>query len=141
MSTRELQRRLRVQEDSFYHTVTAARISALILALAGTPSARAEIAVDRIALHQFEDGPVLPPAHEFLPGETIYLSCLLTGYRAEKSGEESSIKLAWQMRVADPAGVPLEKETAGRVEDKILPEDKNWKPKFVHSFVVPPYAV
>jgi hypothetical protein len=120
--------------------VAASRISTLVLALSLAVPAVSQIAIDRLALHQFEDGPVLPPAHEFLPGETIYFSCLLTGYRAEKSGEESSIKLAWRMRVADPAGVLLEKEAAGRVEDKILPEDKNWKPKFVHSFVVPPYA-
>jgi hypothetical protein len=113
----------------------------LFLALTLILSAAApQVAVDRIALHQFEDGPVLPPAHEFLPGETVFLSCRLSDYQVQKDGDESVVKLAWRMRVTDPGGIPLEKEAAGRVEDRVLPEDKNWKPKFLHSFVIPPYA-
>src|SRR4029077_19589036 len=113
----------------------------LFLALTWILSAATpQIAVDRIALHQFEDGPVLPPAHEFLPGETVFLSCRLTDYQVQKNGDESVVKLAWQMRVTDPGGIPVEKEAAGRVEDRVLPEDRNWKPKFLHSFVIPPHA-
>jgi hypothetical protein len=136
MSTRESRRQRPVREGRF-----AVGLIRLFLALTSLAAAApAQIAIDRIALHQFEDGPVLPPAHEFLPGETVFFSCRLTGYQVQKNGEESSVKLAWQMRVTDPAGVLLEKEAAGRAEDRILPEDKNWKPKFLHSFVVPPYA-
>ena len=113
----------------------------LFLALTWILSAATpQIAVDRIALHQFEDGPVLPPAHEFLPGETVFLSCRLTDYQVQSNGDESVVKLAWRMRVTDPGGVLVEKEAAGRVEDRVLPEDKNWKPKFLHSFVIPPYS-
>jgi len=120
--------------------VAPIRIFALALWTWTLSAAAPQIAVDRIALHQYEDGPVLQPAHEFLPGETVFFSCRLTGYQIQKNDEESSVKLAWQVRVADPDGVLLEKEAAGRIEDRILPEDKNWKPKFLHSFVIPPYA-
>jgi hypothetical protein len=51
------------------------------------------------------------------------------------------VKLAWQIQVSDPAGVALERPSAGRIEEPVLPQDKNWLPKFLHDFVIPPYAV
>jgi hypothetical protein len=100
----------------------------------------APLTVDRIALHQYDDGPDLPANHEFLPGETIFFSCFLAGYQVEKHDDLGRVKLSWHLRATDAAGVPLEKETAKVIEDQVLPQDKNWKPKFTHSFVVPPYA-
>src|SRR5690348_15926910 len=68
--------------------------------------------VERIALHQFEDGPVLGPNHLFLPGETVFFSCRLTGYQAAVTGDEQrSVKLAWKLQVTDPAGIPLVPES------------------------------
>ncbi len=99
-----------------------------------------QLTIERIALHQFEDGPVLAPTHEFVPGETIYFSCRLTGYKVEKKEDEQHVKLAWQMRVTDPSGMLIEKEKSGRFEDDVLPQDKNWMPKFLSSFVMPPFA-
>jgi len=113
---------------------------ALAFLCAPPPSSAATLAVDRVALHQFDDGPVLPASHEFLPGETVFFSCLLTGYQVDKKDDVGRVKLGWQLRVTDSEGVLLEKEAAGRIEDQVLPQDKNWKPKFGHTFVVPPYA-
>lgn len=102
----------------------------------------AAVAIERMALHQFEDGPVLPPSHVFLPGETVFFSCRLNGYQMATTGdEERSVKLAWRIQVSDPAGVALELPSAGRIVEPVLPQDKSWLPKFSHSFVVPPYAV
>src|SRR5579862_8390589 len=76
----------------------------------------AALAVDRIALHQFEDGPVLGPNHAFLPGETVYFSCRLTGYQlAGKADEQRSVKLSWKMQVTDPKDVPLVSEASGEI--------------------------
>ena len=102
----------------------------------------AAVAIERMALHQFEDGPVLSPSHVFLPGETVFFSCRLSGYQMATTGdEERSVKLAWRVQVSDPAGVALELPSAGRIVEPVLPQDKSWLPKFSHSFVVPPYAV
>ena len=58
--------------------------------------ASAAFSVDRIALHQFEDGPVLGPNHAFLPGETVFFSCRLTGYQLAVTGDDQrSVKLSW----------------------------------------------
>lgn len=102
--------------------------------------AQPKLAFDRVALHQFEDGPVLAANYEFAPGETAYFSCRITGYQIAKSDDQQGVKLSWQMRVLDPAGIPLEKDPSGRIEDTVLPQDKDWKPKFLTSFIVPGFA-
>jgi hypothetical protein len=105
------------------------------------PSTQArQVTIDRLALHQFEDGPVLAANYEFVPGETVHFSCRIAGYHIVRNEQEQSVKLAWQMRVLDPSGVPIEKERSGRIEDKLLPQDKSWFPKFLSSFVIPAFA-
>jgi hypothetical protein len=99
-----------------------------------------KLAIDRVALHQFEDGPVLDPGYEFVPGETAYFSCRLTGYKLAKDDEQSKAKLSWELRILDPAGIPIEKDKSGKIEDTVLPQDKDWKPKFLVSFIVPGFA-
>jgi len=98
------------------------------------------IAIERLALHQFEDGPVLADSYQFVPGETVYFSCRLTGYSIEKKENLQQVKLAWQVHITDPAGVPVEKERTGRIEERVLPQDKNWMPKFLVNFSVPAFA-
>lgn len=99
-----------------------------------------QLTIERLALHQFEDGPVIDPSYEFVSGESIHFSCRMIGYRIIKTEEEQSVKLGWQMLVADPNNVPVEKLRAGRIEDKLSPQDKDWIPKFTASFVIPPFA-
>src|SRR5665213_2660462 len=78
------------------------------------------LAVDRIALHQFEDGPELGPSHAFLPGETVYFSCRLTGYQlAGAADEQRSVKLSWKMQVSDPSGVPLVSDSSGEIAEPV----------------------
>ena len=97
--------------------------------------------MERAALHQFEDGPLLGPAHAFLPGESVFFSCRLTGYQtAVAADEQRSVKLAWKLQVTDPAGVPLAPETSGQIAEPLSRQDKNWLPKFLYSFVIPAFA-
>ena len=101
----------------------------------------AAFSVDRIALHQFEDGPVLGLNHVFLPGETVFFSCRLTGYQTAVTGDEQrSVKLSWKMQVTDPSGVPLIGDSSGRIAEPVSPQDKNWYPKFLQHFDIPPFA-
>ena len=116
-----------------------ARCIFAVLSFAGALAAQT-IGIDRLALHQFEDGPVLASSYEFVPGETAYFSCRIAGFKIVKTEQQQSVKLAWQLRVVDPSGVPIEKDLAGRIEDKLSPQDKDWSPKFLASFIVPPFA-
>lgn len=104
-----------------------------------TLGAQSKLALDS-TLHQFEDGPILSPDYQFVPGETAYFRCLVTGYRTLKKDDLQSVKLTWQLRMLDPSGVPIEKERSGVIEEGVLPQDKDWKPKFLASFIVPGFA-
>ncbi len=117
----------------------ARRIFAALL-FAGLACAQSKLSVERIALHQFEDGPVLAPTYEFVPGETANFSCRIAGYKIVQADEQRSVKLAWQMNVLDPAGVPIEKAQSGRIDDKLAPQDKEWVPKFLGTFTIPAFA-
>jgi len=103
--------------------------------------ATAAFSVDRIALHQFEDGPELAPTHVFLPGESVFFSCRLTGYQAAVTGEnQRSVKMSWTLDVTDPSGTPLVAGIKGEIAEPISPQDKNWYPKFLHHFNIPPFV-
>jgi len=118
------------------------RAAALVFFFAASGSAAPNLAVERTALHQFEDGPLLGSSYEFLPGETAYFSCRLTGYRYKTLDDDrQDVKLSWRMEVRDPAGALLEEPAQGRIDAELFPEDTNWLPKFLKSFVVPPFAI
>jgi len=106
--------------------------------LAGQP----KLTVSTATLHQYEDGPVLAPSYEFLPGETVWFTGRLSGFKIETNKDEDRfVKLTWDFQVTDPNGVLLDKPRSGRIEDQVLPEDKNWQPKFLASFQIPPFAI
>jgi len=126
------------------------RAAALALVLAGAGGvvvcevavAAPKLAVERIALHQFEDGPLLDSSYEFLPGETANFSCRLTGYGVQTVDDDrENAKLSWKMEVRDPIGALLEEPAQGRIEAELFPEDTDWLPKFLRSFVVPQFAI
>ena len=101
----------------------------------------AAFSVDRIALHQFEDGPELGPNHAFLPGESVFFSCRLTGYQSAVTGDnQRSVKLSWTLEVTDPSGIPVVAGAKGEIAEPIFPQDKNWYPKFLHHFNIPPFV-
>jgi hypothetical protein len=120
--------------------LAAARYLFVALLSALPLCAQPKLAIERIALHQFEDGPILALNHEFVPGETIELSCRLAGFHIEKKDEKQYVKLAWQVSAVDASGVLLEKEVSGRIDETVLPQDKNWIPKFLATFIVPSFA-
>jgi hypothetical protein len=130
----------RARFPRFAVAVSLAVVSVVVSMRAQTPPPAKQLTIERLALHQFEDGPLLSATYEFVPGETVNFSCRITGYRIIKNDEEQSVKLAWHMRMLDPSDVPIEKDQSGRIEDKLLPQDKDWVPKFLSSFVIPPFA-
>lgn len=102
--------------------------------------AQSTLTIERMAVHQYEDGPVLPDSYEFLPGETVWFSCRIAGYRAQDEENAKHVKLTWHMRVTDGEGVPVARPDSGRIEDRLHPEDKEWRPKFLANFMIPAFA-
>jgi hypothetical protein len=125
--------------------VAARRWSPLVLFAAGavlasgTLSAASKLALERLALHQYEDGPLLPSSHDFLPGETIWFSCRITGFESEPAGDNRNVKLSWQTGLLDPAKIPVEPPKTGSLDESLRLLDKDWVPKFVVSFLLPSF--
>jgi hypothetical protein len=111
-------------------------------AFQGAVQAAPSFKIDRLALHQFEDGTLLDRDYEFLPGETAFFSCRLDNYAVDENDEQHrKVKLAWKMEVRDSAGVLLVEPAQGRIDTELLKEDTDWLPKFLKSFIVPGFAL
>ena len=111
----------------------------LICAALATPCFGA-LAIERVDVHQFEDGPLLEASHVFLPGETVYLSCRLTGYQIAGTAESGrSIKLSWRFHASDADGISVAPDATGQIEVPIFLQDKDWRPKFDHDFLIPAF--
>jgi hypothetical protein len=98
------------------------------------------LTVDRATLHQFEDGPVLPASHIFLPGETVFLGAWFKNYQVTATDDRRNLKLSWRAEVADPAGIPVVASKDGQIADTLSPQDKDWAAKLNYQFTIPPYA-
>ena len=111
----------------------------LALLTAALLPAAPKLAFERLALHQYEDGPLLPASHEFLPGETIWFSARIGGFESQPAGDNRNVKLSWEVRIVDPGGVAVEPAKTGRLEESLRSQDKDWVPKFVISFLLPSF--
>lgn len=90
-----------------------------------------------------EDGPPDPSDQEYVPGQTIYFSCLVEGYRKVDKPDDygkQNVALKYQVEVRDKAGLLLKPIQDGKIETTVTQEDKNWRPKLRESIVVPPLA-
>lgn len=110
-----------------------------MLLTAGALPAASKLAFERLALHQYEDGPLLPASHEFLPGETVWFSSRIAGFESQPAGDNRDVKLSWQVRIVDPGGVAVEPPKSGRLDESLRTQDKDWVPKFVVSFLLPSF--
>jgi hypothetical protein len=122
-----------------FRVIVSAPLAAYVMFCPALLSA-AGLAIERMAMQQFEDGPLLPSSYEFLPGETAHFVCRLVGYQIQNSDEGRNVKLSWNLEILDPMGIPVEKPKAGRIESRLAPEDKDWIPKFLAEFAIPPFA-
>lgn len=113
-----------------------------LISAAATCSA-AGLAFQRIALHDYEDGPLIQPGYEYVPGETVWFSVRLNGYSREVQDAEAKLdhaSLTWQVRPADASGTLIIPPMRGILDETLRPEDKDWVPKFIGSFEVPQFA-
>jgi hypothetical protein len=120
--------------------LACAILACAILACTPAASAAPNLTIERLALHQFEDGPLLEASYEFLPGETGWFSCRIAGFQAEPKEEDRHVKLSWQARVMDAGGVLVEMPRTGVIEETLRSQDKEWIPKFLVNFLLPPFA-
>ncbi len=106
------------------------------LCLQGAPK---PLTIERVVLSQYEDGPAVARNYVFLPGETIFLSFHVNGYRP--IGDEGPrVSLTYVVEAVDAAGTAIIPLQEGKVDTELDPEDKNWTPKVRASIAIPPHA-
>jgi hypothetical protein len=109
---------------------------ALLFALALVAySATAPLAILRPSISDMEDGPAVPAAFTFVPGQFIFLKFQINGF---KISDEQKIHLSYRMDALDPKGVRLLETVTGQVDTTLTPEDKNWKPVVRQQLLLPP---
>jgi hypothetical protein len=111
----------------------------LLLAAARTASA-SQMIVERTAIQQIEDGPLVTLDYEFRPGETVYYSFRLAKFETIEDDDKQKLQLTYRIEVKDPRGTPVVEPYAGKITTEMLPEDRNWTPKGRWSFNLPDYA-
>jgi hypothetical protein len=93
--------------------------------------------LQRVELHQYEDGPPVIENYVWMPGETVHLSFLISGY---KGAPGDKIGLSYKIDAIDPKGVKLIETVTGKVDAELATEDKDWLPKVRGTIPVPPLA-
>jgi hypothetical protein len=111
-------------------------VSALVLA-ATLHAATAPLAIVKLSVSDTEDGPAVPAAFTFVPGQFLFLSFQIGGY---KVSAEQKIHLSYTLDALDPKGVRLMETVASSVDTTLAAEDKNWKPKIRQQVLLPPLA-
>jgi hypothetical protein len=98
------------------------------------------LSITNVALSQYEDGPNVPANHYFVPGETIFFSFQIGGYKPEGDVDEGlGVRLAWNMEVRDSSGIAVIPPHGGKIATSLAQEDKNWMPKPRHVIELPPF--
>jgi len=112
--------------------------SLLLLALATAAYAAKEpFAILKPVISDMEDGPPVTSGFTFVPGQFVFLSFHIGGFKAS---EEQKIHLSSKTDAFDPKGVRLIETMADQVDTTLAPEDKNWKPIVRQQFLIPPIA-
>jgi hypothetical protein len=110
---------------------------AAFIALPAAPQP-APLTIVNARLHQYDDGPTLPSSFAFAPGEPVFVSFQVAGFKTE--GDDKLLKIEYLIEVFDAAGTVVVEPKAGKLQSELAPQDKEWKPKVRWEFALPPLA-
>ena len=117
------------------------RWSALISFIAAASGANASpIVVERTAVQQIEDGPVVTLDYEFRPGELVYFTFRLAKFETIENDDKQKLELTYRIEVEDADGTKAVEPQTGKIATEMLPEDRNWTPKGRWNFALPDHA-
>lgn len=119
-------------------SVVMVRLTALSLLLISTLcAADTRLAIVQVSFHQFDGGPPLPRDNQFFPGEMVFLTLNVAGF---KPTEEGKIHLRYEIQAFDPEGKPIAPAVSNAIATELAPEDKKWMPKIRWEALVPSTA-
>ena len=96
------------------------------------------LTIRNTALSTSDGGEGVDAKHTYLTGETVYFSFQAFGFTKKADEDERDhIQLEYLVTAKDKAGVLLDKPRAGKINEELTPQDKEWLPKVNGSFVLP----
>ena len=107
--------------------------------LASSAEAPKKLAIEQALLAQSEDGTPVPSDYEFLPGDSVFFSCRVSGF-AKQGDEPPKMYVSYKVEARDPRGVLIVPEDSGKVAADLAPEDKEWRPIIRATLALPPLA-
>ncbi|HUJ21043.1 MAG TPA: hypothetical protein VLX58_05935 [Bryobacteraceae bacterium] len=102
-----------------------------------THAATTPLTILKPGISDIEGGPSVPPTFTFVPGQFLFLSFEIAGY---KVSPEQKIHLSYKVDALDPKGVPLLETIVSVVDATLADEDKNWHPRVHQQILLPPLA-
>ncbi len=124
-------------------TVPTAFVVAFALVWAGGASAaKPKLEITQTALHQYDGGPPTPAGFEFFPGDTVFLTFRISGFKTVEKDDEDNLWLAYTIEAFDPEGLPIRKPEEGRIATVLTYQDKKqkWTPLVRYEALIPPTA-
>jgi hypothetical protein len=99
--------------------------------------APAPLGIVKPAISDIEDGPPVPATFTFVPGQFVFVSFEIGGY---KVSTDQKVHISYKVDALDPKGVHILEPIEFAVDTALADEDKNWKPKVRHQIPIPPLA-
>jgi hypothetical protein len=99
--------------------------------------APAPFSILKAAISDIEDGPAVPATFVFVPGQFVFMSFEIGGY---KVSPDQKVHISFKVDALDPKGIHLLEPIASVVDAALADEDKNWKPKVREQIPIPPLA-
>jgi hypothetical protein len=106
-----------------------------LLYLCPAGCAAAGLEVVRPIIAQSDGGVAAPPGFEHVAGETLFVSCRISGYG--KTPEEK-VHVTYSVQAFDPKGMPLTDIYKNEMVTDVAPQDKEWMPKIATEIQIPP---
>jgi len=98
-------------------------------------AAPAPLGLVRAIISDTEGGAALPKSYDHAPGDTIFFSCRIAGYRQT---EDEKVHLKYSVDVFDPAGAALVEHIQNEIVEDVSPQDREWMPKIAEEVAIPP---
>lgn len=116
-------------------------LAAALLTLAPRAAETGGLKIENAWVEAVEDGPRVPVGYRFQPGDVVYFSFQVSGYKTEEVNFDTrKVSLSWEVTVSDPQGLALVAPAGDKTATTLSPEDRLWKPIGRRSFQLPSFV-
>ncbi len=105
----------------------------------GLQAQEQSLAIINAGVSSTEDAPFVTTDYKFLPGDSVYLTFAISGFKVktDEKTEAKQIALNYTAAMQDEAGVLMQEPVSGEIKEQLGAEDKSWIPKRRATFIVP----